>query len=490
VAVQNGTVLAWGCNYFGQTYVPPGLSGVKAVAAGAGHILALKNDGTVVGWGNNNSGQTSIPANLSGVIAIATGMDHSVALKTDGTVVAWGDNYYGQTTVPNGLSRVIAIDAAGGTTAALMENGTAVVWGNQNIVLYNVSAISADGAHIVALKNDGTVVAWGDNSSGQTNIPTDLGTSNLNGSVTYDPATLTLSFVPSSPLVSGASYNATVSGVRSQSGVPLVAPVSWNFTALDTMLPLNLGFAGTGAGRVDISSGGSCTGSCSNSYPQGTVVNLTATPSTNNIFGRWFGCDWVGDNQCTVTISGLKNVTASFWATGAPVTLTVDKVGSGSGSVISNPVGINLSSSWYGTSQFAAGTSVTLTAASESGSFFSGWRGACTGLGKCTIPLDSDSWATAVFTSVSTGNPGPVKINNQFFPLFQDAYNATLDGSSTTMFANSLNLFENLVFDRNIVVTLKGGYDNSFGSNTGLTVLRGTLTITNGSVIMDNIVIQ
>jgi hypothetical protein len=343
---------------------------------------------------------------------------------------------------------------------------------------------------MIALKKDGTVVAWGDNSSGQTSVPADLGVSNVNGSISYDPATLTVTFVPSSSLASGAPYIATVTGVRSQTGVPLAAPVSWNFTALDTMLPLNLSFAGAGTGRVDFTSGGSCTGSCSNSFNQGSAITLTANPATNNIFGGWSGCDWVGGNQCSVTISGIRNVTASFLATGVPVTLTVNKSGSGSGTVISNPAGINLSSSWYGTAQYAAGTNVTLTAASESGSIFSGWRGACTGLGKCTITLDSDSWAIAVFTSASTGNPGPVKINNQFFPLFQDAYNAMLDGSTATIFANSLNVSENLVFDRNIVVTLKGGYDSSFGTNSGLTVLKGTLTITSGSVIMENIVIQ
>ena len=32
--------------------VPPGLSGVTAIAAGY-HNLALKNDGTVVAWGDN-----------------------------------------------------------------------------------------------------------------------------------------------------------------------------------------------------------------------------------------------------------------------------------------------------------------------------------------------------------------------------------------------------------------------------------------------------
>ena len=34
-------MVAWGDNFYGQTTVPPGLSGVKAIAAGENHTVAL-----------------------------------------------------------------------------------------------------------------------------------------------------------------------------------------------------------------------------------------------------------------------------------------------------------------------------------------------------------------------------------------------------------------------------------------------------------------
>ena len=75
------------------------------------HSLALRSDGTVVAWGSDYFGQARVPAGLTGVTAIAAGGSHSLALRADGTVVAWGVNRFGQTRVPAGLTGVTAIAA-------------------------------------------------------------------------------------------------------------------------------------------------------------------------------------------------------------------------------------------------------------------------------------------------------------------------------------------------------------------------------------------
>jgi hypothetical protein len=51
-----------------------------AIAAGERQSLALKGDGTVVAWGDNYYGQCNLPRGLSGVVSIAASRELSLAL--------------------------------------------------------------------------------------------------------------------------------------------------------------------------------------------------------------------------------------------------------------------------------------------------------------------------------------------------------------------------------------------------------------------------
>jgi hypothetical protein len=176
-----GTVVAWGRNTGGPTNVPPGLSGVTAVAGGLLHALALKSDGTVIGWGRNEEGQINVPAGLSGVTAIAGSVFNSLALKSDGTVVAWGHNGAGQATVPAGLSGIKAIGLGSYHALAVRNNGAVVAWGSTDFGatgvpggLSGVTAVAGGYTFSLALKSDGTVVAWGTGLNGETTVPPGL----------------------------------------------------------------------------------------------------------------------------------------------------------------------------------------------------------------------------------------------------------------------------------------------------------------------------
>ncbi|HST34598.1 MAG TPA: PKD domain-containing protein [Solirubrobacteraceae bacterium] len=113
------------------------------------------------------------------------------------------------------------------------------------------------------------------------------------------------------------------------------------------------------------------------------------------------------EGEYTVTMTPKDSLTGS---TGTPVShivkvaapivefpLSVAKVGTGSGNVISAPAGIECGGTCSAT--FPEGTEVTLTAAPEAGSSFSGWAGPCAGAGKCKVTLDKAREVKAEFAA-------------------------------------------------------------------------------------------
>jgi len=237
LALRNdGTVFAWGDNTYGQlgtgtttaslfpvSVVGPGgvgfLTGITQLAETRGSSIALRSDGTVWAWGNNYYGQvgngtttTNAPyavttptqvSGLTGITKIATFPEayYILALGSNGTVWAWGDNTWGQlgdgTTTArsapvqvSGLSGITQILAGSNTTGAssyaLKSDGTVWAWGDNNYGqlgngtttnshtptqvsgLTSITALSASGnGFALALRNDGTVWAWGYNANGQ-----------------------------------------------------------------------------------------------------------------------------------------------------------------------------------------------------------------------------------------------------------------------------------------------------------------------------------
>jgi hypothetical protein len=106
------------------------------------------------------------------------------------------------------------------------------------------------------------------------------------------------------------------------------------------------------------------------------------------------------------------SVSASF-------TLTVDRTGSGSGSIASSPAGINCPTTCA--ADFPQGSQVTLSASANAGSTFSGWSGGgCSGTGNCAVTLSAATSVTATFT------------------LSPIATTTTLSGPASSMFGSTV----------------------------------------------------
>ena len=81
ITLTGGAVFTNECH---SVFTDPGATATGtplAIAGGGGSSLALKSDGTVAAWGYNFYGQTTIPVGLSNVVAIAGGGEHSLALR-------------------------------------------------------------------------------------------------------------------------------------------------------------------------------------------------------------------------------------------------------------------------------------------------------------------------------------------------------------------------------------------------------------------------
>ncbi|HEX7608393.1 MAG TPA: amidase domain-containing protein [Candidatus Cryosericum sp.] len=152
------------------------------------------------------------------------------------------------------------------------------------------------------------------------------------------------------------------------------------FTILSTMYTLTTTTSPSSGGTIARSPNAA-------SYPSGTVVTLTATPATGYTLTGWSGSLTGTTNPTTITMTGVKSVTASF-AVAPSYALTVGIVGSGF--VVKSP---NLSS-------YASGTVVTLTATPNPGYIFTGWSGDLTGsTNPTTITMTGNKTVIANFTA-------------------------------------------------------------------------------------------
>jgi len=145
----------------------PGVVNAIAVAAGDEHSCAVQQDGRLLCWGDNHFGQLGHgiaehhffpprPVPLAGkALSVSAGRRHTCALLDDRTVQCWGNGFEGQ--LGDGLTkdsltpvRVVAPEPGSGTSP-----------------LEHVAAITAGSQHTCALLENGKVYCWGSNALGQ-----------------------------------------------------------------------------------------------------------------------------------------------------------------------------------------------------------------------------------------------------------------------------------------------------------------------------------
>jgi len=153
---------------------------------------------------------------------------------------------------------------------------------------------------------------------------------------------------------------------------------------------------GGAGGSVSASPAGidQCTSQCSQLFDYGTLVVLTAT-ATPGYAVRWSStCANAQGNTCEVLMDQPRTISVSFMP---EVSITVTKTGSGSGTVVSTPSGINCGTTCSTVVPFE--TSLEFAANPAADSVFVGWVSGCGagGAGNCHMTAQEDTTLTAQF---------------------------------------------------------------------------------------------
>lgn len=84
----------------------------------------------------------------------------------------------------------------------------------------------------------------------------------------------------------------------------------------------------------------------------------------------------------------------------------------------------------------------------------------------------------------------PVKQGALYYPTIQDAYLDALGGETIDIQAHAWHFTEDPVFSNDVTVTLGGGYDCDHTETVYQSSIHGSITISNGMVVAENVVIQ
>jgi parallel beta-helix repeat protein len=166
------------------------------------------------------------------------------------------------------------------------------------------------------------------------------------------------------------------------------------------------------------------------------------------------------------------------------MSLTVTLTGSGGGTVGSTPAGIACGAEC--THQFDYGDQVTLRA-EPAYSTFAGWSGDCSGTGDCRLAMVGVRNVIANF-SKDTEHQARIGDTESYFPTLQAAYDSAPSGGTIKAWGTEFK--EDLDCDHEKGVIIEGGYDTGYNNNVGFTLLNGTLTVSAGSLIVENLLIR
>ena len=436
-----GNASCWGYNGFGQA-PPDGVTGpFTQISAGDYHTCALTPAGNATCWGYDHMGQAP-PDGVTGPFTqISAGGYHTCANTLAGNATCWGYDAVGATTghhaaITSANHSTFTVGASGAFTVttrgipmpaitesgelpsgvSLIDNGdgTATLAGTPGpgtagsypIAITAANGWGPDATQSFTLTVDPEVpdTTIGSGPSGTTNAAS----ANFTFSSTVDSSTFECQ-LDADPYQSCASPH-DLTGLIDGSHTFSVRATNEGGT--DQTPAIRIWTIDTAAPDTTIDTG-----------PSGTVGSTGPTFTFSSEPGATFECrlDAGSFSSCTSprNYTGLADGSHTFsvratdaagntdpgpatrtWTIDTAQTLAISKDGTGSGTVTSSPAGIDCGQTCE--TDFGNGVQVTLTAAPDASSTFTGWSGAgCAGSGTCTVTMDQARVVTASFTRIT-----------------------------------------------------------------------------------------
>lgn len=230
------------------------------------------------------------------------------------------------------------------------------------------------------------------------------------------------------------------------------------------------------------------------------VINgASGTPYCPTCSYNWQGaCHGITPGQCTFTMPSTST-SVDLVAVKSQIQVNINFPLDGGGSVNANPTTeFGIAACMASLTQPCTGGYVStelpikLFATKDATSAFSGFTGDClfdSVTGACTVSADYPN--SSLVKNISANFVRTYKaasIGNTSYATFPDAYLAASDG-------DTIRLVEGVHYgpytlDRNITVTLSGGYDTLFSSVTSETTIQGGLILLTGAAVIDQIVLN
>ena len=434
-------------------------SGNGVFVGAGGYRIAISNDG--IKWVINNTGipeafNTSQVVYENGIFMIAglnlKGTESAVLISSNGVnwqAVNWASYYMNDVSYKNytyvavgqlgaivtssdgqewnpsnsgTLNHLYGITSGNGLFVAVGNNGTIVTsingdsWSLSNVGMFTLNDITYGNGLFIAVGSGGVMLLSSDGINWTTIIS---GTTKNLLKITYqnncfiavgDNGAIVTSFDGINWTAKNSGTQNSLSGISYGNNTFVVVGYDIILQSDPIISQLNLSISKIGSGNGTVTSyplGIDCGNDCTEQYAYGKSVTLTAIADINSTFSGWSGCDFISDSSCTVTMSGNKNITATF-AQNCDRSLTIVIAPQASGTVTKNPDKAN----------YCNNEQVTLTAQPNAGYSFSSWSGCdSSNSNTCSIAMSSNKTVTANFNGINytvsfskSGN-GSVKVN-------------------------------------------------------------------------------